>query len=61
MVGLGNKNVYYAEEALKKRGTLTLKYPIEHGTINNFDDFTGLIDHCLHSFQVFINKATVKH
>ena len=47
MAGLGNKSVYYGEEALRMRGTLTLKYPIEHGIISNFDDFTGLMAHCL--------------
>lgn len=36
--GLGWKEFFVGEEAQRKRGLLTLKYPNEHGIINNWDD-----------------------
>ena len=46
MVGMDQKDTYVGEEAQAKRGVLTLKYPIEHGIITNWDDMEKIWLHC---------------
>lgn len=38
MVGMEKKELYIGEEAMRRRGVLSLKYPIEHGIITNWSD-----------------------
>lgn len=42
MVGMGQKEVYVGNEAQSKRGVLSLKYPIQHGVVSNWDDMEKL-------------------
>lgn len=49
MIGIGGKEDYLGDEAQAKRGILTLRYPIEHGIVTNWDDMEKIWHHTFYN------------
>ncbi|RLN86941.1 hypothetical protein BBJ28_00009803 [Nothophytophthora sp. Chile5] len=49
MVGMDQKDAYIGDEAQAKRGVLTLRYPIEHGIVTNWDDMEKIWSHTFYN------------
>jgi len=45
LIDMGHKEAYVGHEAQSKRGILTLKYPIEHGIITDWNDMEKIWQH----------------
>jgi actin-related protein len=49
MIGMGNKDSYIGDDAVSHRGVLSLKYPIEHGIVTNWDDMEKIWHHTFYN------------
>jgi len=49
MVGMGGKDTYIGDEAQNRRGVLSLRYPIEHGIVTNWDDMEKIWHHTFYN------------
>ncbi|CAI7778707.1 unnamed protein product [Closterium sp. NIES-53] len=45
IIGRGTEEYYVGDEAVSKRETLTLKYPVENGIVTNWDDMEKIWDY----------------
>jgi len=49
MAGMGAKDTYIGDEAQNRRGILSLRYPVEHGIVTNWDDMEKIWHHTFYN------------
>ncbi|KAK3730419.1 hypothetical protein RRG08_034741 [Elysia crispata] len=52
MPGMGHKDTYIGDEAQARRGMLSMRYPIEHGIVTNWDDMERIWHHTFYELRV---------
>ena len=57
MAGVSHKESYIGDEAQTRRGVLTLKYPIEHGIVTNWDDMEKVV---VYMQSLFVPMQTLR-
>ncbi|CAL5328704.1 unnamed protein product [Camellia sinensis] len=60
MIGIGQKDMYFGDEAQARRGVLRLSYPIDHGVVRDWETMERLWDHIFKDkLQVTIEEHCV--
>ncbi|MCL4124293.1 UNVERIFIED_CONTAM: hypothetical protein GTU68_056308, partial [Idotea baltica] len=54
LLGVGNKKLFIGDEAIDKKGVLSLRYPIKHGIVTNWEHMEMIWHH------TFYNKLRVE-
>ena len=49
MAGMGYKDTYIGDEAQARRGVLSMRYPLEHGIVTNWDDMEKIWHHTFYN------------
>ncbi|GFN80563.1 actin [Plakobranchus ocellatus] len=49
MAGMGYKDTYIGDEAQARRGMLSMRYPVEHGIVTNWDDMERIWHHTFYN------------
>jgi len=49
MLGGDNKDFWVGDDAVAKKGMLTLNYPLEHGVVNNWNDMERIWHHTFYN------------
>ena len=49
MPGIGQKDSFVGDEALARKGILSIQYPIEHGIVTNWDDMEKIWHHTFYN------------
>jgi len=65
MLGVENRSCFVGSDAQMKRGILTLRYPMEHGIVTNWNDMEMIWDHAFYNelrvspqeYPVFLTEA----
>ena len=60
MVGMRQRDIFVGDEAQVKRGILSIRYPIEHGIVSNWDDMECIWHHAFYEeLRVAPEECTV--
>jgi len=49
MIGSSRREFYVGDDALARRGVMTLRHPVEHGVVTNWEDMERVWHHTLYS------------